>query len=445
MAEFRLGRLKFNWRGAWAASTAYVIDDIVRYGANSYVCTGNHTSDSASNGFPSDSSYWSLHTGGIDNAGTWTPSTAYVVDDIVQEGGNLYICTSQHTSIGVPSSWYSSDFPSYWELFHEGVSFKGAFTTDTYYGINAIVSYGPYQYRCTTPFQVPADYTMQGVSTSSHDPTGIGSDGFYPPGGNFATFSQGFANQLKYGATNRYERGDIVEYDGAAYVAISTNPYSLAPAENTSDWALLIGGIGTGGAGAYNPNQTYSRGETVTLGGNTYIADETLINVDKRPVGLAITSVDTGVNGWSLAVRGQNWNGTYSATDMYEIGDLVEYSSSAYVSVASSNIGVTPGTAVTMWQAFAIGDSAALLTTKGDLLTRNSTGPTRQGIGTQGTFLKVNSSDEVEWNYPGIRTKIYYVDAQQGSNNNVGYTADAAWSSVAYASTAAQIRRDITN
>ena len=33
MAEFRLGRLKFNWRGAWTASTAFIIDDIVRYGA----------------------------------------------------------------------------------------------------------------------------------------------------------------------------------------------------------------------------------------------------------------------------------------------------------------------------------------------------------------------------------------------------------------------------
>ena len=445
MAEFRLGRLKFNWRGAWAASTAYVIDDIVRYGANSYVCTGNHTSDSASNGFPSDSAYWSLHTGGVESAGAWTPSTAYVVDDIVQEGGNLYICTSQHTSIGVSSSWYTSDFPSYWELFHEGVSFKGAFTTDTYYGINAIVSYGPYQYRCTSPFQVPADYSMQGISTTPHDPTGIGSDGFYPPSANFATFSQGFENRLKYGATTRYERGDIVEYDGASYVAIGTNPYAQTPAENTDQWALLIGGIGTGGAGTYNPALTYSRGEIVQLGGNTYIADDTLISAQNRPTGLGITDVATGVNGWSLLVEGTNWNGTYSASDYYEIGDLVEYSSSTYISVASSNIGVTPGTAVTMWQAFAIGDSAALLTTKGDLLTRNATGPTRQGIGTQGTFLKVNSSDEVEWNYPGIRTKIYYVDAQQGSNANVGYTPDAAWGTIAYASTAAQIQRDITN
>ena len=44
MADFRLGRLKFNWRGDWVASTAYVIDDIVKFGANSYVCIINHTS-----------------------------------------------------------------------------------------------------------------------------------------------------------------------------------------------------------------------------------------------------------------------------------------------------------------------------------------------------------------------------------------------------------------
>ena len=30
MADFRLGRLKFKWRGAWTASTAYVIDDIIK-------------------------------------------------------------------------------------------------------------------------------------------------------------------------------------------------------------------------------------------------------------------------------------------------------------------------------------------------------------------------------------------------------------------------------
>ena len=44
MADFRLGRLKFNWRGDWTPSTEYVIDDIVKFGANTYVVTTNHTS-----------------------------------------------------------------------------------------------------------------------------------------------------------------------------------------------------------------------------------------------------------------------------------------------------------------------------------------------------------------------------------------------------------------
>ena len=38
-----------------------------------------------------------------------------------------------------------------------------------------------------------------------------------------------------------------------------------------------------------------------------------------------------------------------------------------------------------------------------------------------------------------------FVDAQQGSNSNTGLTPDNAWATVAYASTAGQIQRDITN
>ena len=44
MADFKLGRIKFKWRGNWAASTSYLIDDVVKYGGNSYVAIANHTS-----------------------------------------------------------------------------------------------------------------------------------------------------------------------------------------------------------------------------------------------------------------------------------------------------------------------------------------------------------------------------------------------------------------
>ena len=63
MADFRLGRLKFKWRGDWTASTAYVIDDIVKYGANAYVCTTNHTSANTETSFySSDLGNWDLQT-----------------------------------------------------------------------------------------------------------------------------------------------------------------------------------------------------------------------------------------------------------------------------------------------------------------------------------------------------------------------------------------------
>ena len=54
MADFKLGRLKFKWRGDWTTSTAYVVDDIVKYGGNTYVCVTNHTSSSTSPTFYTD-------------------------------------------------------------------------------------------------------------------------------------------------------------------------------------------------------------------------------------------------------------------------------------------------------------------------------------------------------------------------------------------------------
>ena len=38
MAEFKLGRIRFIWKGTWTTSTTYYKDDIVRNGGNTYIC-----------------------------------------------------------------------------------------------------------------------------------------------------------------------------------------------------------------------------------------------------------------------------------------------------------------------------------------------------------------------------------------------------------------------
>ena len=440
MAEFRLGRLKFNWRSAWTGSTAYVIDDLIRFGANSYVCVGNHTSQALAANFTSDAAYWQLHTGGFESLGDWTPTTAYVIDDIVKEGGNMYICTNQHTSSGLASSFEGTDLPANWKLFQEGLNFVGAYSTNTYYGVNDVTLFGPREYRCTASFQSPTDQRVPGIGTN-----GAGDDSFFPPEQNFTQISAGYLNEGQYVDTSRYQRGDIVEFKGSTYVAISTNPTSQQPNENTDDWKFLNLGIGTGGNAAWDQTENYAKGQIVRFGGNTYQADQLKIEAWNRPTGIGSTTIDTGINGWSLLHRGFSWTGAYTTSTYYEIGDIAEFQSSAYISVASTNYGTTPGTDPTIWQAFAIGDSAALLTTKGDLLTRNATGPTRIGIGTAGTFLKAGNTNEVEWQYTGKLTKIYYVDPELGQDTNSGESPDAAFRTISYATTSTNPKYDITN
>ena len=438
MAEFRLGRLKFNWRNEWTASTAYVIDDLVRFGANSYVCVGNHTSQALAANFTLDAANWQLHTGGFESKGDWTASTAYVVDDIVKEGGNMYICTNQHTSSGLSSSFEGVDLPANWKLFQEGLNFRGAFSTSTYYGVNDVVTFGPREYRCTASFETPTDWIV------SVDNNVAGSDAFFTPEQNFSPISAGYENKGAYIASERYQRGDIVEWKGSTYVAISSNPRVKQPNESEDDWSFLNLGIGTGGQDAWASGNAYSKGQIVRFGGNTYQADILKIEPNNRPTGIGSTTIDSGVNGWALLNRGFSWTGAYTTTTVYEIGDIAEYQSSAYISVASTNINVEPGTSVNCWQAFAIGDSAALLTTKGDLLTRNATGPTRLGIGTAGTFLKAGNTNEAEWQYTGKLTKTYYVDPELGQDTNSGESPDAAFKTIAYATTSTNPKYDIT-
>ena len=83
MADFKLGRLKFKWRGDWQVSTAYVVDDIIKYGGNTYTVVSNHTSQSSISGFYTDIAKYSLHTEGLFFKGDWAATTFYRLNDLV--------------------------------------------------------------------------------------------------------------------------------------------------------------------------------------------------------------------------------------------------------------------------------------------------------------------------------------------------------------------------
>ena len=85
MAEFKLGRIRSLWMGAWVSSTVYYKDDIIRHGGRTYICISGHT---ASASFTTDeATKWQKFTDGTEWQSTWTSGTAYKVNDIVKYGG----------------------------------------------------------------------------------------------------------------------------------------------------------------------------------------------------------------------------------------------------------------------------------------------------------------------------------------------------------------------
>jgi len=129
MAEFKLGRIRFIWKGAWSSSKEYYKDDVVRYGGRTYIVNTGHIS---SNLFTTDIANFDLLADGTEWKGEWALTTVYKPNDIVKYGGYLYVCNTGHTSSANATDGLELD-QSKWDLFAEGLEWKGDWTTSTRY------------------------------------------------------------------------------------------------------------------------------------------------------------------------------------------------------------------------------------------------------------------------------------------------------------------------
>jgi len=126
MAAIDLGRLRFYHQGAYNNATTYEMNDVVTYGDKSFVYIS--TTNAAGN-LPTNGTYWSLMAGGQDYKGAWATSTAYKVDDIVTRGGSTYICLIANTS-----DTFATDLAaSKWESFTRGIRNRGSWAANTVY------------------------------------------------------------------------------------------------------------------------------------------------------------------------------------------------------------------------------------------------------------------------------------------------------------------------
>ena len=437
MAEFKLGRIRFVWKGNWSAATTYYIDDVIRYGARTYICAVGHTSAAD---FNTDLEYsptkWNQMSDGQSWTGDWTVGTFYKLNDVVKYGGLLYICNDSHTSAATTASGLEAD-QAKWTVYAEGFDWKNAWTVSTRYKVNDLVRYGGYTYVCNTYHtsaataasgleadQAKWDSFNQGIEYKGTWVTatryklndvikyGAGlwvctiqhtADAAFltdSTAGRWAQFAEGIEFEDTWSSGALYQPGDIVRYGGNQYVAKNIHS-AIVPSTGTANWDLYSEGLKF--QSDWNDSTTYKIGEVVRLRGYTYLA--TADNTNQEP---------PNVTYWQRLNSGIAWQGAWTDDVYYKLGDAVRFGSNAYICVLAHRSEGDDGSTITAegggaansrpdqdatgtyWSLLNVGTETDILAVRGDLVYYGGAGPTRLPVGREGQILRSNGIDP-EW------------------------------------------------
>lgn len=320
MAEFKLGRLRFVWQGAWVTPHLYVKDDIIRYGGKSYVCLIGHTSNAS---FYTDlnagTPLWALMTDGVSWKGTWSISTLYAIGDIVKQGANSYVCVVGNTSNATANSGFYADLTSgYWINITAGIKWNSTWNISSFYNIGDVIKFGAKDYICSI----------------AHTSSATANSGFYSDlsSARWQLFVDGTEWVGAWATTTFYKIGDIISYGANSYLCSAGHTSSGTLAGGfysdltASNWVAMNAGQawqGTWGISTY-----YKLNDVVKFGAKDYIC--VLGHTSSSSVNSGFYT-DLAANNWQLFVDGVEWSGTWTTATYYKIGDISVYGGTTYI------------------------------------------------------------------------------------------------------------------
>ena len=414
MAEFKLERFKYNWKGTWTLGTAYKRDDVVRVNGKSYVCVITHVAsavfrtdlDAILPGSvpPQPQPRWVVMTNGFSFIGDWGTSTEYNLGDIVKYDGSLWLCTVNHSS-----SVFATNFAN-WTAFSQTTSFAGNWTASTSYAPGTVVSYNGNAYKCML------GHVSQDILELIPDDSTVYWE-IYREGVNIRSEWQGGVvyrvnDLVKYGGTvlrciethtseeiglndekfeviffggqfdgnwddlTSYNIGDIVQHGGHVYYAVNNNRNSRPYVDfnKSLDWIVLSKNYNF--VGNWLIGADYKTGDLVLRGGNLYQAVRDIAN-GQNVDGSTLDYLENDT--WELVIPGKSFKGSWTNGTVYSLGDTIYYRGTSYVcnfehEASIVNFPGDTGSGYYFWDTLIEGGEIGGLEQKGDLLTY---GPSR--------------------------------------------------------------------
>lgn len=288
-----------QWEGEFNPAVSYQINDVIKYGGSLYIATKKVIANS--NTLPTDTTYFNVFINGISPQGVYSSTTTYKPGELVAYGANIYQATNTTTN-NLPTDTTN------WNVFLTGTSFKGIWNNATNYGINELISYGANLYRAKSYVSagtLPTNITYWEVTIN------------------------GFSAPTVWDNTVTYVTNQVVTYSGSLYQAIQDNT-SKNPRTETSYWLKIASGINN--AGDWGASTLYYVDDIVKRGGSTY-------KCTTNHTSSSIFSADSSK--WTKYNGGIAWKGAWSASTSYLVDDVFSSGNSVYITTkdhTSSNI-----------------------------------------------------------------------------------------------------------
>lgn len=335
-AEFKIGRLRYTWRGAWETATFYNRDAVASFDGKTYVCLVPHTSGVFYNDYTyvdpeeGNAPRWKLMLEGTAWKGEWQPLTNYTLGNIVLYGGSIY-----KRIVNAPSG--ATFNPANWEIY---IGVNSNWTSDwlpsTTYTLGDIVKYGGITYKCAVQ-HTSATLLETNLANWEVLQLGIEYKGTWSP------------------VSVRYKTNDVVKYGPDLWIA-NRGHTSALPFDATSDientlpsWRLWLPGPEY--TSTWNSTTVYNLGEVVKYGGYSYI------NLIVNNTNIVPTSL--GGN-WEVVTTGYDFQNDWLTTTSYKIGSLVRRGGNLYEAV-QDNSGQDPTVANISVTYTALGSSGTTL------------------------------------------------------------------------------------
>ena len=365
MAEFKLDRIRFNWKGEWNQSTAYGKDDMVYYRGKTYACITAHTSTTdffESFGSPlinkvtveNEQFYvngdltptldlrrgntYKFDVSDASNAntrfrfgsvadGTW--GDGIVFENRVTVSGtsaavNAYVEIDVRENTLTDLFYFNQDDSAYgagcpvtqatWRLVHDGTNWQGDWTPETYYTTGDTIKWKGYIYQCTAP----------------HTSVVVTSLGPIPNIEKWKIVATTYNWLNRWEVNTNYDLGDVITYNGIVYICKekhrSDTDVAVGLEDDQDKWDIVT--RSDDWFADWQVDYRYREDDVVKYGARTYRCIQGHTSADNITDGLEL---DQGK--WEVVNDGIEYKFDWQGTFRYKLNDIVKWSHSLWICV----------------------------------------------------------------------------------------------------------------